>query len=138
MHPDVLSYLDELAQSKATVDISQGVDARLITPELALALSKLRHEKQLHAAWDLMAYETQVLEGLKLLVAVMPHKVMAYVLIGFNTTPEEDLYRVTKLSEIGVDPFVMAFNKANPYQRRFARWVNHKAIYKSVKWEDYR
>lgn len=137
-HPDVLSYLDELAQSRALVDISQGIDARLITPEIAAALAKIRHEKQLHSAWDMMGQERAVLAGLETLVAAMPKgKVMAYVLIGYNTTPEEDLYRVMKLREIGVDPFVMAYNRGETYQKRFARWVNHKAIFKTIAWEEY-
>ena len=42
-----------------------------------------------------------------------------------------------KLRELGVSPFVMPFNKSDNYQKRFARWVNHKAIFKSTKWEDY-
>lgn len=43
-----------------------------------------------------------------------------------------------KLKEYGISPFVMPFNKKNNYQKRFARWVNHKAIFKSVKWKDYK
>jgi hypothetical protein len=58
-------------------------------------------------------------------------------LVGFNSTPAEDLYRVETLRGLGVNPFVMPFNKQDRYQRRFARWVNHKAIFKSVSWEAY-
>jgi len=31
----------------------------------------------------------------------------------------------------------MPYNKEDLYQKKFARWVNHKAIFKSVKWVDY-
>ena len=31
----------------------------------------------------------------------------------------------------------MPYNKFDDYQKRFARWVNHRAIFKTVKWEDY-
>ena len=58
------------------------------------------------------------------------------MLIGFDSTPEEDLYRVEKLREEKVDPFVMPY-KRGPYERAFARWVNHKAIWKTVKWQEY-
>jgi hypothetical protein len=50
-------------------------------------------------------------------------------LIGFSTTPEEDLYRVELLRSYGVNPFVMAYNKQDKYQRDFARYVNRKHIY---------
>jgi hypothetical protein len=63
---------------------------------------------------------------------------MCYVLIGFDSTPEEDLYRVETLRGLGIDPFVMPFNKKDKYQRDFARWVNHKAIFKSVPWKEYK
>lgn len=68
---------------------------------------------------------------------VPAYKVMCYVLIGYWSTPEEDLYRVEKLRELGVDPFVMPFDKSDTYQRRFARWVNHKAIFKSCSFLEY-
>jgi len=33
---------------------------------------------------------------------------------------------------------VMPFDKSNTYQKKFARWVNHRAIFNSVKWSDYK
>ena len=32
----------------------------------------------------------------------------------------------------------MPFNKFDKYQKDFSRWVNHKAIFKSVAWKDYK
>ena len=64
--------------------------------------------------------------------------IMCYVLIGYKDNPKEDLRRVETLRQMGISPFVMPYDKTDHYQRRFARWVNHKAIFKSVKWEDYR
>ena len=31
----------------------------------------------------------------------------------------------------------MPYDRSDSYQRRFTRWVNHKAIFKSVEWKDY-
>jgi len=61
------------------------------------------------------------------------------MLVGFNTTFEEGLYRFNVLRELGADPFVMIYNnrKDKPLLRHFARWVN-KRIYKSSGWEDYK
>jgi len=137
-HPDILDYLDELAASRAQVNFTQGVDARLITPEIAIGISKVRRYKQVHTAWDLMKDEERCLRGVGILRDTLPRgSVMVYVLIGFNTTPEEDLYRVERLRELNVDPFVMPFDKKNNYQKRFARWCNFKAIFKTVAWQDY-
>ena len=32
----------------------------------------------------------------------------------------------------------MPYNKFDKYQKNFSRWVNHRAIFNSVKWEDYK
>jgi len=114
-----------------------GLDIRLIDPDTAQILSLMKHDKQYHFAWDLMKDEPLIMNGLNtLLEYIRPYKIMFYVLVGFNTSEEEDLYRVEKLREKGIDPFVMPFNK-NPKCKDFARWVNHKAIFKSVPWKEY-
>ena len=61
-----------------------------------------------------------------------------FVLVGFNTTPDEDMYRVQKLASHGCDPYVMPYNKEDPYQKKFARWVNRKEIFKTTPWEFYK
>ncbi len=63
---------------------------------------------------------------------------MAYVLIGYWSTEKEDIYRVEKLRELKVDPFVMPFNKKDPYQKAYARYVNRKEIFKSCTWAEYK
>lgn len=137
-HPDHLSYINELARSEAKVSFTQGLDARLFTGEAVLALAKVRLWGQIYFAWDNIADESDTLRGLTLARDILPKgKVAAFVLIGFNTTVHEDLYRVMRLREMRIDPFVMPYNRADQYQRRFARWVNHKAIFKSVSWEEY-
>ena len=114
----------------------QGVDVRIMDEEQAYWLNKMKHAKQIHIAWD--NPKEDVLPRIREMIKhVKPYKIMCYVLIGYWSTPEQDLMRVEKLREVGVDPFVMPFNKSDKYQKKFARWVNHKAIFKSVKWEDY-
>ena len=39
------------------------------------------------------------------------------------------------LKEYGVDLFVRRFIKSKKYQSKFARWVNRKEIFKTVKWK---
>lgn len=138
-HPDAVGYLEELSASGAYVDFSQGLDSRLITPEFCEAIKKVKLWGDVHTAWDLPEAEDRVLPGMRMLRDALPKdSLTAYVLIGYNTTPEQDLYRVMKLKEEGIKPFVMAYDKTNRYQKDFARWVNRKAIFETVKWEDYR
>jgi len=138
-HPDAIGYLGELAASKAQVDFSQGLDARLVTPEFCAALRPVRKWGRVHTAWDQPDGEAAIMPGLRMLRDALPKgQLTAYVLIGYASTPEEDLYRVTRLEEEGIESFVMPYDRADDYQRQFARWCNHKATFKTVKWEDYR
>ena len=115
----------------------QGIDVRSLTSEMCKCLKYTSHYKQLKIAWD--DPKEDILPSIATLTAhVKPYKIMCYVLIGYWSTPEQDLRRVETLRGLKIDPFVMPYDKTDLYQKRFARWVNHKAIFKSVKWEDYR
>ncbi len=117
----------------------QGIDVRRIKHFQAVELSELRHYKQIKIAWDNPKEEKAVLEGIaRLTKHIKPYKIMCYVLIGYYDSPDLDLYRVEVLRKLGIDPFVMPYDRSDPYQKNFARWVNHKAIFKTVKWEDYK
>ena len=135
-NPEWKSAIDYLLDKKQPVNF-HGVDVRIMNEEQAYWLNKLKHLKQIHIAWDFPKIDLvpQIAEMTKY---VKPYKIMCYVLIGFNSTPEQDLYRVEKLRELKIDPFVMPYDKSDQYQKKFARWVNHKAIFKTVKWPEYR
>lgn len=133
--------LKQIIKENIKISFDQGLDIRLLTEKKADLLSKVKLWKNLKFAWDLMGIEKQVKNGLKLLRQkgfTNYRKLLCYVLIGFNTTPEEDLYRVRKLKEWGASPFAMPYDKTDPYQKKFSRWVNHKAIFNSVSWENYK
>lgn len=115
--------------------LEQGVDCRLVTEENSQYLKEV---KPLYIAWDSPEHEMEILRGLNYLQSAGCKEIRCYVLIGNNTTEDEDLYRVMKLWELGIDPFVMPKDKNDSYQKRFARWVNHKAIFATVKWKDYK
>jgi len=130
-----IRYLKELKQP---VEFECGIDIRLITKEQVEALNSLRHEKLIKCAWDNPKEDLSVFFKKAIDYGLKPYKLMCFVLIGYWSSPEEDLYRVETLRKLKIDPFVMPYNKKDRYQKDFARWVNHKAIFKSVKWEDYR
>ena len=59
-----------------------------------------------------------------------------FILIGFDSTPAEDLHRVQMIVDQGTDPYAMPYDKSELYQMAFCRWVNTR-LCKSVAWEDY-
>jgi hypothetical protein len=145
-NPEWRERVAELQRFDLKVNFSQGLNIRIITDEQARALASVRFwnyqqtRRQVYFAWDRYHDERLIDAGIERVKAagIKPWQMAFYVLIGFDTTPDQDLHRVTKLRDLGCDPYVMPYNKSDLYQQRFARWVNHRAIFNSVAWEDYR
>lgn len=140
---DHLDLLKQLAETKAKVNINQGADCRLLTEENIAALNRV-NISMIHFAWDTMKETDAVLRGLKLYAkygAIQDErKRRVYVLVNFDTTMEENLYRIYKLKELKFDPYVMVFNKPTAPKeiKKLQRWVNNKFIWRSCdKFEDY-
>jgi hypothetical protein len=127
--------IQQLTRWDQPVDL-QGFDVRIFKPEHGEALNKLRIHKQLKFAWD---NPNEDLTGKikELLGYVRPYKLMCYVLIGFDSTIREDQERVETLRTMKIDPFVMPYDRTDEYQRAYARYVNHKAVFKTVSFRDY-
>lgn len=134
--------LEQLIKRGIRTSFSQGLDIRLMDKDKAdlLARVKLWKDKRIHFAFDFMKDETAVREGIKTLfkAGIIARNISFYVLIGYNTTPEEDLYRVELLRSFGITPFAMPYNRRDRYQKVFAGWVNKQQRFKSTKWQDYR
>ena len=130
----------QLIKHKIRTSFSQGLDIRLMDEAKAKLLNQVKRpdHNRIHFAWDSMDTEKEIIQALETVTKfIKPYKIMFYVLIGWDTTEDEDLYRVEMLRSYGVDSFVMPFDRTNEYQRKFARWVNMKAIFKTVTWPDY-
>lgn len=142
--PEHMELLDQLANSKAVVDINQGLDCRLLTKERIAAINRLRI-KDIHFAWDYMREEKAVLRGLRLYIdhaTRKPHGSYAtvYCLTNYDTTMEENLYRIYTLRDMGYDPYVMIWDKPHAPKEilRLQRWCNNRKIFKRVRrFEDY-
>ena len=136
--PEHKALLRQLAESRAYVDFTQGLDCRLLTEESIAAINSLRL-KEIHFAWDTMAESGAVLEKLRLYAALAkrrPHGAYAsvYVLTNYGTSHEEDLYRVETLRGLGYDPYIMVYDRPNAplITRHLQRWVNNKRVFKAV------
>ena len=140
--PDKYDLLQQLIDSQAWVDITQGLDARLLTDKAIHYIKQLKI-KMLHFAWDNVQDESVIVPNLKAFKEASRldfRRLRVYVLTNFNSTIEQDLYRVYKLRDIGYDPYVMIYNKkhASRELRRLQRWVNNKFIFRQCdRFEDY-
>jgi hypothetical protein len=113
-----------------------NIDVRDITDEQCKILAGMKHAAQIKIAWDNPREDLKP-HFEKILRHIKAWRIMVYVLIGYWSTPEEDLYRVETIKQYGMDPWVMPYDRRNPYQKRFTRW-GRPIICQSCKWEDYR
>lgn len=133
--PDWKKSIWKLWEIGQPVDF-QGVDVRVLTKEMCKCLKYTKHHKQLKIAWDNPSQDLTDKIG-DLLKYVRPSKVMCYVLIGHNSTLEQDIYRIKKLRELKVSKYVMCMSRKDPHQKKFQKWVNGHAEW-NVKWEDFK
>lgn len=119
--------------------IWEALDIRLINDQTAKALATVKQAKSIHFAWDSRAQDEAVPRGIAILKrnGIKPYRLMFYVLVGFNTSREYDMYRITTLHELGANPFVMPYDKKDPYQKHLARWCNNKFIFKKTSFDQY-
>ena len=132
--PDWKELMQELINSKAWVDFTQGLDIRLMTAEKADMIRQCK-VKMLHFAWDNPDDELtfEKLKEYRKAFSLPDEKCKVYVLTNFNSTHEQDLERVYRLRDIGYDPFVMVYEKWNAPKetKRLQRWCNNKIIFRA-------
>lgn len=124
------------------IDFNQGLDARLIDDGVAETLSALNWIRFIRMSCDTDAVLSTVLKAVERLDrnGVKPYRVFVYLLVQ---ELDSALRRAEALKAVGVEVFAQPYrdfeNKIEPTKemRRFARWVNRKSIFKTVRWEDY-
>lgn len=136
--------LQQLIDSKAWVDINQGLDIRLMTEEKAEMLKQIKI-KQWHFAWDRYQDKDIILPKFKMFkekTNINERSLIVYVLCNYDTTIEQDLERIYTLREMGYWAYVMLYNKEHIPRghilKKLARWVNNRYIFaKCESFDDY-
>ena len=92
------------------IDINQGLSAMAITEYQASRLAEL-DMSCIRLAWDNAGYESKFMRGWDIIRrAGFPRsKISVYVLIGYEDTPEDALYRLEMVRRLGGMPFPMRY-----------------------------
>ena len=129
---------DQLIQSKALVEFNQGIDIRVITKDMCDAIARMKI-RRVHIAWDRMKDEADVINGIRLLqerTGWSRGMIECYCLTNYDTTFEQDVYRVEMLRDLNVDPYVMIYNKdllpAGHRLKKLQRYANAKQVFWSI------
>jgi hypothetical protein len=142
--PQHEDLLQQLADSKAWVDLNQGLDIRLMTERKIELLNKIKI-KEIHFAWDNYHDKDIVLPKFKLYSELgkskpHSHNAIVYVLTNFNSTVEQDLERIYTLRELGYWAYIMVYDKQHcaPIYKQLQCWCNNRFIYSQCpRFEDY-
>lgn len=135
----------QLIDSGAWIDFSQGCDIRIMTEEKAEYIKKMKI-KRVHFAWDRYEDKDMIVPKFKAFKEITgwdKRKLIVYVLTNFNTTHEQDLERIYTLRDLGYWPDVRIYEKyklpKGHETLRLQRWVNMRAIFEKIpRFEDYK
>lgn len=145
-----IDRLHEFAKRDIDWCPSQGLDVRVVTPVLvdALAVSPFwnvhHNRKQITFAFDDLQTARLYRRGVeRLLTKIKAWHLQSFVLVGYNSTIEQDLARLAIIRSYQIDPFVMVYRDyhtgqmaRDPQLRNLARWVNRR-LYKTCRFEEY-
>lgn len=142
--PEWKDMSQQLIESNAYIDFSQGCDIRVMTDEKAEYLKKMKI-KQIHFAWDRYEDKDMIVPKFgkfKEITGWDKRKMTVYILCGFNSTFEQDLERVYTLRNLGYSPYVMIYDKYKLKKKdplkRLQRWVNSRFAFAACeRFEDY-
>ena len=143
--PDWKDVFQQLIDSKAKVDFSQGLDIRLMTREKIEMLAQIK-TAYVHFAWDRYEDKDIVLPKLKEFAEITGwgrRKIVVYVLVGDRErrVTEHDLERIYLLRPFAY-PYVMIYDKESLPRghdlKKLQRWVNNRFIWESCEiFEEY-
>lgn len=142
--PERKDMSQQLIESNAYIDFSQGCDIRVMTDEKAEYLKKMKI-KQIHFAWDRYEDKDMIVPKFRKFKEITgwdKRKMTVYILCGFNSTFEQDLERVYTLRNLGYSPYVMIYDKYKLKKKdplkRLQRWVNSRFAFAACeRFEDY-
>jgi len=121
------------------INFNSGLDIRLFDDHICRLLQAIKI-KTIYLAWDQMKSEKIITQKIKLLKRYgfkNHNQCMFYMLIGFDTTFKEDMYRHNKINEWGYDAFVMLYNKqGTKLQHEFSRW-NNRFYFRNLSFVNY-
>lgn len=137
-----IKQIEKIIKLKIKIDFNQGLDARLIDRPMAKLLSRVKWLSPLRMSCDTMNMIQPIKKATRYLreFNCTPQRYFIYVLVK---DIDDGHRRVKLLDKWGLDPFAQPYidfsgkNKVTKEQRRFARWVNHKAAFRSTTWENY-
>jgi len=136
----------------AGIDFNQGLDARLLTDSHAQRLAEL-DLSFVRLAWDHTPNEGVVMQAIEMVrrAGIPKGKVRVYILIGYDDTPSDALYRLSELKDMRISTNVQRYQPLDALEKntyiapgwtgrelqRYSRYWNRQAWLSGVPFEEY-
>ena len=139
-----ISQLQSLIGSGYRIDLNQGMDARLVTPEVAEILSRLSWIRFIRFSCDQKSQIEPIRHTLELLGkhGVRPYRVFIYLLVTKDIKDAADRVEALKVYK-GINLYAQAERNErlgvvpNALQLEFAQRYIYGGCYRSETWEQY-
>lgn len=136
-----LQNIEEMGTEKVWVDFNQGLDARLITKEVAELLARLRWIRFVRVSCDTAEMLPVIEQAVSYMreAGIAKTRFWSYMLVQ---DVEEAEQRALALGKMGVTPFAQPYRdydggEPTDEQKHFAVWVNKKSVFKSCSWKEF-
>jgi len=109
--PGWRSVFSEILELGLKVDFNQGLDARLITDEVADLIAKMKLDSSVRLAYDYRAMGPYVKKAVERLRShgIRGRNIMVYALFNFKDSPEDFLERVRDILHWGAVCYPMCY-----------------------------
>lgn len=144
---DWKQLFQQLIDSKAYINFSQGINIRTMTREKAEMIKQMKI-KQIHFAWDRIEDKNIVVKKLKEfkeITGLGRRKIIVYCIVGDRQrkVTDADIERITTLRELDCWPYIMIYDKEHLKRghelKKLQRWVNNRIIYEKCEtFEEYK
>jgi hypothetical protein len=130
----------QLIEHDLTVDYNQGLDIRLLNNKNAKTLSKLRVKPDYRFAFDHPKDKNIIEKKMPLIKKHLVKQALFYVLVGFNTTIEEDLLRLNFLKDHGQRAYVMRYKSCRGIKiyNDLSAWANQQQFFGKMNFDEFR
>lgn len=147
LDPNILAYINretllkQLIRSRAYVDFTQGLDIRFLCDKDTIDLIKEIKIKRIHFAYD--SKYSGIIEAcllnFKRHTGWARHKVSVYVLSNYDSSIEDDLYRINFIKSLDYSPYLMLYDFPNASQQHkdLQRWCNSPQLLWSIDYHEY-
>lgn len=140
-----IDQLEKIIKLNYRVDFNQGLDARLVTPEIAQILSKIKWLREIRFGCDTQQQVNDCEKAIKLINKYNPKaRFLLYTIIHGEI---EECYQRTKYFKNYKNVIIHAqplqnfknhnYNIIPQWQKDMARWSNRRELYKTCDFKDF-